>query len=331
MFSVIIPVWKRYVELRLILEKLNEQANNKNIVLEVVLCDSYSGDQMNDLIAQCKLQCNSLSIVHTQTKNILSAKRNIGISCSVGQYLIFLDDDCVPDDRFLTSVIEITNNYELNTVYCGEIRFEDTLVNKSNYYKYRDSKHPVYRISNGDKCIAFNAWTGVAMNFIISREIVNQQNIRFNEDYIGYGCEDHDFFHDLVKKNIVIKFSQQKIFHHEYGGDIKKFSTKIFCTARDGMKVLLKNAPDLCATNKKITLLERIFYGSDIISFILVKTVFNRAIGDGVSRFLIKFDGDDKFYFPTLYKYVLACAYINGIYARKCGNGIKNANDWYKS
>lgn len=326
MLSVIIPIWKRHVQLELILTKLNEQAEALSTTLEIVLCDSHSGNEIDVIVEKGINNLQSLSVIHTHTKNVLAAKRNHGVSVSTGDYLIFLDDDCIPDTSFLQSVFEIIQDMNIDTVYCGEVRFERELVNSSNYYRYRDSKHPEY---NESAPVFFNEWTFVAMNCLIARETFNRYNVFYNENFLGYGCEDHEFASHLKKMGLKIKFSKQKIYHHEYDGDILTYANKIRATARDGMLVLLKTTPDIINTNPKLRMIERFFSKDDIRSKYVINVFFNKYISGAVANFLLKYDGNSNRYFPLLYRYVLICAYIKGVCERGRIDRNKLHQNWY--
>lgn len=324
--SIIIPIWKRHVQLDIILTKLNEQAKALSITPEIVLCDSHSGNEIDVVVEKGINNLQSLSIIHTHTKNILAAKRNHGVSVSTGDYLIFLDDDCIPDTSFLESVFEIIHDMNVNTIYCGEVRFEPELVKSSNYYRYRDSKHPEY---NEFAPIYFNEWTFVAMNCLVARETFNRHNVFYNENFLGYGCEDHEFASHLKNRGLIIKFSKQKIYHHEYDGNISIYANKIRATARDGMFVLLKTTPDIINTNTKLRMIERFFSKGGFRAKFIKNLFFNEFISNAVTDFLLKYDDDSKFYFPRLYRYVLICAYIKGACERGSIDRNKLYQNWY--
>lgn len=326
MLSIIIPIWKRHVQLDIMLKKLNEQAQALGIILEIVLCDSYSGREIDIVVEDSIKNLKSLSIIHTHTKNILAAKRNHGVSVSKGDYLIFLDDDCIPDALFLKSVTDIIRNFDINTIYCGEVRFEPEFVNSSNYYKYRDSKHPVY---DEDVPVFFNEWTFVAMNCLIARETLERYNLQYNESFVGYGCEDHEFGWSLTKMGLLIKFSKQKIYHHEYNGDIRAYAKKITATARDGMFVLLQSNPEIIDTNSKLHMIEKIFNKGGLIAKFLMSLVFNKTISNVVTHFLLRYDSKSSFCIPLLYRYVLISAYIKGVSERGSIDRNKLQQNWY--
>lgn len=44
-----------------------------------------------------------------------------------------------------------------------------------------------------------NAWTFVAMNCVLDRKAFSSGIVSYNENFIGYGCEDHEFGWQLEK------------------------------------------------------------------------------------------------------------------------------------
>ncbi|RJT27294.1 glycosyltransferase family 2 protein [Buttiauxella izardii] len=326
LLSVVIPVWKRVIELSLILNELNKQAALNDIKLEVILCDSHSGIEIEKIIDDAINELNSLTIRHLHTENIVAAKRNLGIKKSSGQYLIFLDDDCIPGEDFLNDVVHIVNNYKENTVYCGEVRFVKELVNNSNYYRYRDSRHPKY---SDDEMLILNEWTFVSMNCLISRDILERTQILYNENFLGYGCEDHEFPWQLMNSGVNIIMSKQMILHHEHGGDIIKYSNKIRSTARDGMLALSIECPELFASNKKINAIENIFIKSKSIFSKIIKKVLSEYLALRIAKLLIKNDRNKIFYIPLLYRYILLCSYLKGCQERETIDRKQLLKNWY--
>lgn len=324
--SVIISVWRRPVQLSLILRELNKQAESNNIDLQVIVSDSKSGKEIDDVIMSIKNDCSYLNVIHGHTKNIIASKRNFGAELATGTHLLFLDDDCVPAENYLLNAISDIQNFNDNTILCGEIRFEPDKIKTSNYYRYRDSLHPVFSQTGYSD---MNAWSFVSMNYIIPKGIILGCGLSYNENFIGYGCEDHEYGWQIVENKTRIVFSSNKIIHHEYDGSIKLYVKKIQVTARDGMFVLKKICPDIFKSNKKLRAIEWLFSRKNILGGFVRVTVFNNVFFKLALNYLDKTDNNERLYFPKLYRYVLISAYIKGMSERGTVKQSDLLNNWY--
>lgn len=324
--SVIISVWKRPLQLSLMLQELNVQAESNNVVLEVIVSDSQSGKEIDDVVSECRSTCLHLKIIHEHTKNILACKRNFGTLLSTGTHLIYLDDDCVPAENFLKIIISNISKYDDNTILCGEIRFEPHEIESSNYYRYRDSLHPSF---SQTFAIEMNAWTFVAMNNVIPKKLILETGIAYNENFVGYGCEDHEFGWQIVSNNIKIVASDNAIIHHEYNGSIRSYAKKIQVTARDAMFVLRSACPEIFQSNKKLRAIEWMFNKQNILGRIVKACLFNNIFFNAALNYLEKTDRNNKRYCPKLYRYVLISAYIQGINERGTVKQSDLLKNWY--
>lgn len=327
-FSVIIPVWKRPRELKILLMSLDAQARLLEKKIEVVLCDSESGSEVDDVVSDAIVSCRNLIINHIQTENIVAKKRNRGVENSSGAYLIFLDDDCIPADNFLKEcLLNVQYMGGEKKVICGEIRFLNKLVGNSNYYRYRDSRHPRFILNTKKE---LDAWSFVSMNYLISRDLLLKNNLEYGEDFFGYGAEDHDFGYRLHKCGFRILQGGQKIWHYEYGGDIDKYAVKIYHSSRDGMANLKKVNIDLYnQTSKNVKLVERIFLNKSICSNIIYYLLFNYLIYLMVVKFLKLTDNIGVMYFNFLFRYIILRSYVKGIRDRGEINKDTLMKNWY--
>ena len=105
--SIVIPTWNRKQLLLSILNSLNKQSTNKSIY-EIIICDSFSDDGTDKTIFDFKKENSQINLIHTNIKkNVLAAKRNHGISLSKGEIIVLLDDDCIPEQNFLNTYLEL--------------------------------------------------------------------------------------------------------------------------------------------------------------------------------------------------------------------------------
>lgn len=329
LFSVIISTWKRPVELALILKALYEQSLLLKLKIEVIISDSHSSEEVVEVVKDAISQYSDVLVIkHVHTENVLATKRNYGFTFAEAENIIFLDDDCVPAANFLANCLNRVDELKEKKVFCGEIRFLSEQISESNYYRFRDSRHP--RDISGDKKL--NEWTFVAMNFLISRENIITYNLKFNESFVGYGAEDHDYGFLLVDNGFEIIQSNQCIMHYEYGGDIEKYAKKIYHSSRDGM-LTMKNThgKDYVRNSGKLEKIETFFSNQGFLSTAVVVVLFNSFMMNVVLKYLKKVDSIGFLYSNTLFRYIILGAYINGLKDRKnFEQNVDLRNNWYQ-
>ena len=324
--SVIIPYWKREKQIELVLQSLAKQVP-QGMQFEVLVCDSHSGDRVGDIIRQAQVTYLNMTIRHLQSENIVAQKRNDGIRHASHELLIFLDDDCVPRPDYLQNVLSDLDKVE-GGILCGEVRFPEGMVRESNYYRYRDSKHPKF-LDNPFR--ALDQWSFVSMNMVVRKADLAESKLFYDERFIGYGCEDHEFPWRLLKSGLPIRMGSFCIDHHEYDGDIAKYKRKIFCTARDGMYMLANIAPEIVKSHKKLAWIESIYHKKTLLALVArmgVAMIFNTHVSRLIEVMLKKTDGQPSLYWPKLYRYVLLSDYLAGVRSRD-GRLKAAGRGWY--
>ena len=98
--SLIVATYNRPDALHLVLQSLETQTD-KNF--EVIIADDGSKDDTRSLINEFKSK-SSLSIIHAWHEDLgfrLAGVRNLATKQSRGEYLIFLDGDCIVQPDFI--------------------------------------------------------------------------------------------------------------------------------------------------------------------------------------------------------------------------------------
>lgn len=101
-FSVLIAVYKHEDYLNLIFEALTKQSCSN---FEVIICEDDESSQISDCVTYWKNNSTlQIKHVHQADKGFRKTKiLNAGISAAQGEYLIFIDGDCLPHSRFIES------------------------------------------------------------------------------------------------------------------------------------------------------------------------------------------------------------------------------------
>jgi len=327
--SVTIATFNRSQLLDKVLYSLiNQSVDDK--YFEVIICDSNSADSTTQVVEN--YQKRKENIKHIHTKNILAAKRNIGIKHAIGAMVVFLDDDCIPEQKFLEKYISIAKSPEFRSekcVYCGHVVFPEDWVRRSNYYRYRDSRH--YNRRNRKKTGPLDFRTIIVMNMGFNRQLFTRYIQEVNEKFIGYGYEDQELGWRLMANGFEIKLHDAYITHLERSGGIDGYGKKIYYSAKDGMSHLLKYSEDTAKSLGVRTYLidPDLHYKYNFLNILkknISRIIFNQFLTNLFIYYLKITDHISLFYSPSIYRYVIAHYYVEGANAR----GIKkNNNEWY--
>jgi len=185
LLSVIIPTFKRPETLSKCLKHLTPEIQNLSLDLfEVIVTDDATDNDQRDSLSR-----DYPWVLHNRApQKGPASNRNSGAKAARGEWLIFLDDDCVPQPSFLTAYLEAI---EKNPDY---VVFEGNTL----------AERPRMRL---DEDAPINDQGGYlwSCNFLIKRKLFMELG-GFCELY-PYACmEDVDFREQLNEKNIKFLF-----------------------------------------------------------------------------------------------------------------------------
>ena len=104
-FSVILPTYRRHDPMACFLKALNNNTYPAER-FEVIVVDDDNNSHTKEILASLKL--SFLPQLMTQEHAGPAAARNIGRSLAKGKYLVFIDDDCLPEPEWLTALAQIS-------------------------------------------------------------------------------------------------------------------------------------------------------------------------------------------------------------------------------
>lgn len=313
-FSIIVPTFNRALLLDQIIASLALQSDGFRDI-EVIICDSKSIDNTEKVMARWLVN-HPDSIRHIHTLNNVSRKRNEGLKLALGDYVIFLDDDCVPASdfietyRFLSATVEYPDD---KFVLCGETRFPAEWVLKSNYYRFRDSRHFDHEAAVAG--VPLNFKTIVTMNMCVPRLAFKTSVGGFDEAFIGYGAEDQELGWRLQQAGFAIRACCASATHHEMSPNVRAFGDKIRRTGRDGAAQLLKVAPDAAKSIRLAKMLDADYPDrnvADKLVLLLFRAILALGLHSALSWLLISTDRIRALYSPLAFRAYMACCYTLG-------------------
>ena len=316
--SVTIATYRR----RALLEQVIRAVENQSVPrdqYEVIVCDSGSADGTSEMMAGFAAEFPNLRYVDLDV-NTLAAKRNAGVRAARAALVVFLDDDAVPAPGFVAGHLAAHQGRERQFI-CGDVRFPQAWIEKSNYFRFRNSRHLGPARPEVDlEHIPYHMI--VVMNGSFRKDDILHQVGLVSEEFLRYGGEDYEFGYRVAKAGLSIRFAPDaQVEHYEHGGSIRQYMRKLYITSRDSLPVLYRLAPGSRDT-ALCRLLEAPSAGTGQLGR-LVRLGLRVLLSPPPVRFaewlLEVTDGRGWCYAPILFRYAFAGAMLHGIRDRERG------------
>ncbi|MEG0415240.1 MAG: glycosyltransferase family 2 protein [Erysipelothrix sp.] len=182
LISIVIPMFNSEKSIKKTITSILDQSYTN---YEVILVNDGSTDNTSEVIDELIGNNHKFKVVDKQNGGVSSA-RNVGMSFTTGDYLLFLDADDSVDSCYLQDISDgITANPDL--VYCGYKTISNLKIINETVYDITDNLLKKYLISS------FHVQTAC---FCIKRNILISNNVKFNEN-ISWG-EDILFFSEVL-------------------------------------------------------------------------------------------------------------------------------------
>lgn len=311
--SVCISTWCRKDHLSRIVDALQNQSLSPDRY-EVIVCDSHSHDGTADLMEVLCREHSNIRYLNTD-KNVLSAKRNMGICAAASPIIVLIDDDVHPTEDFLMAHLRAHKSAD-NIVYCGQVRFPNDWVRSTNYYRFRDSCHLGDKHKSIHADLPFNKI--VAMNLSFKKDEILSKVGLFSEDFIGYGGEDIEFGYRVAAAGMKLAYLEDALAYHYETSSLSAYGDKFFRSGRDGARTLNAiNPAILMGTN--VAYLQENDTGLDLkrrVKSLVYRLAMNKWMANLVKTFLDRTDGIRLLYCEIAYRYYLGCRLREGILAQ---------------
>lgn len=323
--SIIISCFQRTKLIWEIIESI-AQSNNDYENFEIILVDSNSCLENNDLPNRGKEKYPELQISIHHTENILSAKRNKGRLSAKYDWLIFIDDDCVPAKNWLQIYRNQFVKDRGSSIFCGEVHYE--------FHGVQDTRFLTWRKRVEDKAYKrgeeLDFRSIVVMNMGIHRAVYDKIG-GFSELFVGYGMEDQEFGWRAGLFKVNIRKIPAVIYHRDSVVSFIDFCRKMFFNGRDGAKNLHNHFPEIHAAIPSYKLIDPEYrFSSKLISLFassLRGIIFPRPFCVFLFQVYKKFESLQKIWPSTLFRYLALFFFIEGARAR--GKTVSRGLDWY--
>ncbi len=243
LISLIVTTYNRPDALKLVLQALDEQ-NDKDF--EVIIGDDGSREETTQLIKQLQSEVK-YPLIHAWQNDEgfrLARVRNLATLKSHGEYLIFLDGDCIPRRDFIkvhrklmqTNTVVAGNRVLLSQEYTNKVLASQERIESNSFFKWiklylkGNIKRilPLINLHGYSSKLRYNkSWKKVrGCNFALFRKDLFNVN-GCDSSFEGWGYEDSDLAIRLIHNGIKIKSGRYAsavlhLFHKENDRSLQK-------------------------------------------------------------------------------------------------------------
>lgn len=318
--SLIISTHNRSGNIIKIINCLQKQVNFIKIY-QIIICGSSFEDKLK--ISSYIKNFLNLDIFYLNSRiNHQAHKRNFAAQIASGEYLIFIDDDCFPNNKFYFNHYSLLKMSKKKTIYCGAVEYVKSVKN-SNLIKYRNDRLISH---NSPSFTNISEKNFISMNMCFPKSILLDNKYLFDNRFRFYGFEDFEFAYRFRNKGYKIILSKALVMHKDFR-DFNDYLNK-FTALVDGLNDIIKI--NLDAAKKSI------FYKIKENAFIklVLKIPFIYQLLDSSIKIIIFIDKKIFFYCPVLYKIGIFLAFLKGLKVKlspqRQHNYLLKSNNWYK-
>ncbi len=321
--TVVVPTYNRPNVLTKCLRALQGQVFQA--AFEIIVVDDCSTDATQQLVqAECardrRIQyirnpCNS-GRCHTRNQGILSAKNPL---------IVTLDDDIVPAPGFLEAHSAIHDDRQRGSLAAvGSVRYDSDCISGTNIGKYLQSRYLAFRSNLSISLTDLGAQHfGIGNSSFWKDDAICvgllDQRFRF------YGGEDVFFGHQLKKRGVRLCFCPDAKGLHVDEVSFERQKLKVMQSARNGLKILLHEAPEVFQKSPLRYLLA-VDQSQDTAKTKLIKAcmrvVMNPPFSSMCEAFARATDGRGVFYSSSMFHYLVACWTYAGLREGKSSSEI---------
>ncbi len=233
-FSVLVPVRNLQARLGLVLPVLLHELS-RNPEWEVILGDDHSEDGTTRLLTQCQ---------HERVRTYLAdvhlgrgALRNRLAGIAQGEWLVFLDGDCIPQGNWMTAYTQAAA-LDPDATWVGAVRYEGQ--SKSGLARFLSHASGPARFQNAMDLPCSYFTTGNSM--------VRGEHFRrlggFPEDFRGWGGEDFDLGLRLEQMGIRLNHAQGSSVLHPAIPSVRAYFDRLEAFGAENLWRLVESYPE---------------------------------------------------------------------------------------
>lgn len=204
--SIIVPVYNSERSLKRCLDSIVNQSHSN---LEIIIVNDGSTDGSLEISNKYSKKEPRITVINQENSGVSTA-RNIGLSNSTGDYLMFVDSDDYLDINMVELLIENINLNNSDIVICGIKRHRNSKVEMVNFKNSGEFNVKDF-LSNNASTIADNL-IGSPCNKLYSTRVIKTNGLKFDTN-IEY-AEDLLFNFKYFKKINNVTVLDQHLYNY---------------------------------------------------------------------------------------------------------------------
>ncbi len=238
MISVVVPTYNRSSLLKELLHALLGQSLQFN-QFEVIIVDDGSTDNTRLIVEEFENKDFNLTYLNQQNKGPAAA-RNLGANHTIGKYIAFTDDDCIPDFNWLENALQIISHPDINGIQ-GKTFTDQRKVRPLTHQIDNQKGHPAVP----------------TCNLIVEKNLFDKVG-GFDEEFPFPHNEDADFAWRIKKIGNIIFNDKVSVFHPPRKEHFMKLSKRMKILESEFL--LYHKSPELYKTNRNSSPWITIYY-----------------------------------------------------------------------
>ncbi|MBM4145211.1 MAG: glycosyltransferase [Nitrospira sp.] len=211
--SIIIPTYNNYDLTLSCIEAIRKTADA--VPYEIIVVDNGSADMTPEYLFQEQAAGRIRTVINKENLGFSKAN-NQGAKVAKGKYLLFLNNDTIPQPHWLEEMFRIAESDKNIGIVGSKLLFPDGTIQHAGvvFYKTRKPYHIYRGLPSDIPCVNkqrdFKIVTGACM---LIRKVLFFEINGFDERYIN-GCEDLDLCLKVGQKNKLIIYNPKSVVIH---------------------------------------------------------------------------------------------------------------------
>lgn len=237
LISVIVPFYNGEKYLKECIDSILNQDYKK---LEILLVNDGSKDNTINLLKEYEEKDKRVILINQKNAGVSSA-RNSALDKATGKYICLIDQDDYIDKDYISYFYKLIKENNAD-IALTPMPYK---TNESNKLKKQDIIKDNIEIWSGDKATEEMLYYNLVIapwNKMISKEIIDQYQIRFNPSF--FGGEGFSFSIDCFQRAKKVVIGHKKVYNYRVdnpNSGMTKFNMKVIDSSIESQKYIREN------------------------------------------------------------------------------------------